>query len=454
MKNRTFLFALVLVLFTSVNAFELEKIIVNDIAIHSFDNPAEFIFKFKNAESGLYEIFTFVDVKIFPNEKFLIDNLSNEISVKVYPTKKIEDIKGRFSFVYYIKDPNYNVKEDRIRIILKEINDIFEIYSRANPLADNVSFYLENKENVSLKNITIKASSILFEENITFDINPFEKKEFFINVDKEKMRKIPAGSYLLEVVFISPDQKNFVKQGKIILGEKRNILEDYKKEGFIIKEEVFFKKNLGNVNEDVQFSIEKNFFISPFLFFNEKPDKIEREGFKKVYYWNKRLSPLDSYEIKIRTNYLYLILFLILLPVLYYSLLYYYKGKVSIKKYIKPVKTKSGDFAVKVKIHLKALKNVKNVSLIENYPSIFKLHNDFGLLKPDLVDDKKHKIKWNAGELMKGEEKIFSYVLYTKLGIYGKLFFPKSVCIYEYGNKVLETSSNKVFLLSEQIKKL
>ncbi len=454
MKIKKILLGLLLIITISfVTSYKLEKETINQIAIHGYEKPAEFIFKFGDAEEGFYEIFTFVDVELSPKEKFEIKNKTENILVKVYPTEKISEIKGLFSFIFYIQKPNKENKEERLRINLKNIEEIFEVNSEANFPGEGIFFYLENKENVSLKDLKVKFRSILFEEERKFDIKPFEKKEFFVKVDKKKLEKTPAGSYLIEIDFIAPNNKIYTKQGKFLIGEKKDIFNDYKKEGFLVKEEIFIKRNLGNTLENVQFEVEKNIFSAFFTSFSEKADRIETEGLKKKFYWTKKIGPSESSEIKVRTNYLLPLIALILIIGFTFLSNKYYSAKLKIIKSVQPLKTKGGEFAVRVKIKIKANAPLRNVSINEKVPSFLKIYKKFSSLSPNKIDEKNGKITLNLGDLFSGEERTFNYILYSKVGVYGKIFFPETNVIYEVNNKVYETLSNKVFFLSEQAKK-
>ncbi|MEM4182105.1 MAG: hypothetical protein QXX68_03080 [Candidatus Pacearchaeota archaeon] len=453
-KTKILLFCIIFLLIGFVSSYNLQKEVINNIAIHDYENPAEFLFKFTNAKEGYYEIFTFVDVNLLPEEKFLIENGTGEVIVKVYPTKRIKNIKGPYSFIFYVRDPDRENIEERLRINLKDITDIFEIYSDSNFPDEKISFYVENKENISLKNVRAKFSSILFEEEKNFSIGPSEKKEFIIKINKEKMKRIPAGQYLIDAVFFAPSGEEYRKQGKLTIGEKKEIFGDYKKEGYFIKEETLIKKNLGNVVENVQFINEKNLLSYFFVSFNEKPDKIEREGLKVTYLWSKKLAPNESAEIKIRTNFLIPFISLLLILGIAYLIKKYYSESITIKKYAHHVRTKGGEFAVRIRIHVKANRSVRNVSINEKVPSILKIYKNFSELTPNIIDEKRNKLVWNLGDLQAGEERVFSYIVYSKVGVYGKVIFPESVGIYERGTKILETISNKVFFLSEQAKNI
>ncbi len=118
------------------------------------------------------------------------------------------------------------------------------------------------------------------------------------------------------------------------------------------------------------------------------------------------------------------------------------------------MKTKGGEFALRVMVNVKAHKNLENVSITEKIPAIVKVHENFGALKPSSVNLNYRRLQWSLGNLQAGEERTFSYVVYSKVGVVGRFSLPESVAIFEENGKISETFSNKVFFLSEQVNKV
>ena len=49
----------------------------------------------------------------------------------------------------------------------------------------------------------------------------------------------------------------------------------------------------------------------------------------------------------------------------------------------------------------------------------------------------------------KGEERIFTYIIYSKIGVVGKFELPSARAIYEKEGKVKKTESNRSFFINE-----
>lgn len=451
-KNKSFLVLLVISFLSLSSAIKTEKTTIDNVIIPQYTTkPAEFILKISDVSKGEYNVYTFADVVLEPKEKFFIEN-ETEINIKMYPLERIPRIKN-YIIPVYINDIHKSNYEEKFLVKIIDLRDVFEVYSNLNFPDDKIELYLKNKENTTLKNIKIRFSSIFFdEEKILNIINPFEEKIIQLSVDKEKIKKIPAGSYLVEAKFYT-DLGEIIINGKINYGEKKEINTTITKEGFFIVKEKIKKTNTGNTIETIKIEKEKNLFLSLISFFDEKPEGFEIEGMKIKYYWIKRISPGESAEIISKTNYLILLIILFILIGLSLVLRKGYMNNLEIKKTIKPLKTKRGEFAIRVRVHVKANRNVNNVTLIDKFPSLLKVYNKFLPNEPSLIDEKNNRIIWDIGDLQTGEERVFSYILYSKIGIIGKISLPESIVSYEKDNKPYETFSEKVFFLAEQIKR-
>jgi hypothetical protein len=48
-----------------------------------------------------------------------------------------------------------------------------------------------------------------------------------------------------------------------------------------------------------------------------------------------------------------------------------------------------------------------------------------------------------------GERRVFSYIIYSKIGVLGKFALPQATAVYERDGKVKETHSNQAFFMLE-----
>jgi hypothetical protein len=120
-------------------------------------------------------------------------------------------------------------------------------------------------------------------------------------------------------------------------------------------------------------------------------------------------------------------------------------------KSVSPVKTQSGQFALRVRIHVKARKRVENVSIIDRVPGIVQIHEKFdSILRPSKIDTKNKRIQWDLGELAAGEERMLSYVIYSTVGVVGTFSLPRTLAVFEKAGEIHELESNAVFFMAEQ----
>ena len=52
-----------------------------------------------------------------------------------------------------------------------------------------------------------------------------------------------------------------------------------------------------------------------------------------------------------------------------------------------------------------------------------------------------------------GEERIFSYMVYSTVGVVGKFSLPQALAVFEKDGQIHEVESNTVYFLAEQLAK-
>lgn len=452
MKKYFLTLMLTILLVGSSYAISFEKNPISNIIVPQLNHSAQIELKILDAPKGDYKLYSMVDVNLYPEEYFKIDSDERIVLLTITPKESLKT-RGNYRFVYSLYSSSERVNyDDRMTVKVVDFKDLFDVYSEQNYPSETLTFFVKNKENISLKGISASFSSLIFETEETFDLEPFEIKEITTRVDMNKLNKIPAGSYLIESVFKMGEVQDSI-QGKIYLGEKKEIKSESSKKGFFIRTVKEKKTNSGNTLETVRVSMTKNLFSIPVTFFNIKPTETKTSFGKKEYIWILEIDPADEIEIISKTNYLIFLVILLIAGGLITFLLKQNSKKLIIKKSVSPVKTKGGEFALRVKLHLKAVKDLENVSLLERIPPIVKVHEKFGTVKPTSINLKERKLKWELGTMKQGDERVFSYVVYSKLGVLGKFTLPEAVGFFEEQGNLFESFSNKVFFISEQIKK-
>jgi len=449
---RTSLTLLTIILFiTSVSALTLTPTYETNIIVKDFSSEITLDLEITNATPGTYNLYTLADIRIQPSETFQITEDPFQKQFTISPTDNL-DFEGNYAFTYILNQRGIEKTEQRMLLEIVNLEDVIEISSDSiQPKSNEITFYIKNKEAIYLNNLTAKFSSLLFEtDETTFDLKPNEKREMTIKVDEAKLKKTKAGVYIINSVFKTKTGEREI-EGNLYLGEKKGITSTEDKSGILIKSETITKVNTGNIIESIQININKNIFSRLFTSFNIEPTLTERSGLTIEYTWLKeKLNPAEAYTIKAKTNYLFPILIIILAIMAFLGFKRFSETKLEIKKTVSPVKTKNGEFALKVQLAIKARKDIENVSLVDKIPAIVKIYKKFGTVKPDKIDPKSRRVHWHIGDLQAGEERLFDYIIYSKVGVIGKFSLPPALAIFEKDSQIHEIDSNNVFFMNEQ----
>jgi hypothetical protein len=119
-----------------------------------------------------------------------------------------------------------------------------------------------------------------------------------------------------------------------------------------------------------------------------------------------------------------------------------------VKKTVQQVRTRGGEFALRVNLKVKARDYVEKIRIVDRIPSMVKLFDQYGLTKPDRIDERLKMLEWNVSGMSAGEERVFSYIVYSKIGVVGKFELPQAGAIYEYLGKIRESTSNAAYFIN------
>ena len=454
LKKAGFLILACFLLISVVSALDLEikKETINAVIIKELDNQAVFKLILTNlGEADKFQIYSLVGVELTPREEFIIGK--NQTEIKNIKIKALDNVKrrdGLYTFEYRIKGSGEERISDKLTIELVNLKDAIGVSSDNLSLeSDQATIYLHNKENFEFEDIEIEFSSVFFTFKEDVSLKPLETKSFTIDLDKEGFEGLIAGHYILNAKIKIEDVEAEVG-GTLEFVESSDIIESESKEGFFITRQEIEKKNEGNSVIPVQITIEKN-VISRFLTtFNIEPTNVEKNGRSVLYTWQKNeLNPGESFKVVAKTNWLVPIIIIIAIIVLIILAKIYLTAKIVVKKKINLVKTKGGEFALKVTITVRAKKFVEKINIIDKLPPIFKLYDRYGAIAPDRIDEKNRRIEWNIESLSEDEETILSYIVYSKIKVVGRFELPPTKAVYEREGKIKETRSNRVFFVSE-----
>ena len=445
---------LVLLFLPVVLAVDLtvQKNSLDEVMIIDLNKPAVFDLSIKNnGPTDEFMIYTFFGTGSLPEEKFtIISGQTKNIQFIVSPPYDVTKI-GPAVFDYFIRGLDGSEYKGTLNAKVINLNEAFEIGSADfDPESSSVEIYIKNKINFDFENLNAKFSSSFFTLDKSFPLASKETDKFEIILDKEKFKQLTAGFYTLTAE-VTTEGKSADIEGVMKFAEKKSITTETEKQGFFVSTTTITKSNSGNLPEFVQTTVQKNIISRLFTSVNPQPDNVERNNSKVFYSWNRELKPGELLAVKIRTNWFLPLIFIILIIAIVVFVKEYIKTDLKIKKRVTFVKSKGGEFALKVSLLIDARKQVDNLLIVERIPPLLNLYKKvFGREIPTRIDEKSKKIEWQFKRLEAGEKRMINYVIYSKLGVLGKFALPRTAGFYERDGKLHEASSNQAFFLTEQ----
>jgi len=453
MKKIIVAFFLLFSFASMASALQLNQTTLDVAVIPEFTQAAKVPVIIGGADPGEYVIYTLTAVKVLPTDAFALSGGQNNLIFDVYPTDKIyANGPSAYSFAVELRNVNTDyVYDGTMTVRVVSIYDALEISSDVNsPDSEQISFYIRNKEGIDLKNVRVKFSSVFFDTEQTLNLKANSVTNVSIDVPADKLKKIEAGSYLVKAAF-QTNRGEKTLEGRIYLGEKTDIQTQSNVSGFLIITDRITKLNNGNVNQDVVINVKRNIISRLFTSFSVEPDSVERSGLRITYTWSKRLGPAESFMVSAKTNYLIPILIIIAIALIVVGIRRLTQTKLIVEKSAVPVKTSSGQFALKIRLKVKSVGRVSNVSLVDRIPGIVQIYEKApSMIKPTKIDSNNKRIQWDIGDMASGEKRTFSYIVYSTVGVVGKFALPQALTVFEKDGQIHEVESNVVYFVAEQ----
>jgi len=432
---------------------DIKKISANEVIILDLNKPATFDIQIKNhgdADSLIF--YTYYTPRFFPKGTVPIEaGETINVKLEVYPPENLRE--GHQSFEYYIRSQDDSESKQKLILNVVELGDAFEIgASDVNTEAEEMTIYMHSKVNFKFENLKVKFSSPFFNLEDTITLEPNQKKEYTVELNKEDYKKLLAGFYTMTAKVEMENLKSEIET-PIKFVEKNILVKTSKEYGFLVNTKIITKTNEGNTISNTETVIKKNLFSRLFTTFNPEPNVVDRQGFAVYYTWNQEINPGEESGIKVKTNWMFPVLIIVLIVLITILTKYYSSRNLVLRKKVSFVRTKGGEFALKISVVVNAKKYLEKVSITERLPPLVKLHERFGSETPSRIDEKNKIIKWDFEKLEQGETRVISYILYSKIGIIGKFALPRSSAIFERDGKIMERNSNKAYFVIEQDEK-
>jgi hypothetical protein len=451
MRKEFIFLVLLLFVISLVHSISFTQYIDNNIIIKEYPKPITFNLSIDDIPPSNYNFYTTSDFYLEPSDFFIVSEKTDLFfNLKATPMNRVLNHNGSYVLSYSLNDRE-NDKKYNQKIILEimSISDITKVYSDLiNLNSTELNLNIENQNNLEIKNLRASFKSILFDIEADFDLSPLSTHSLKVPISNEELRKIGGGSYIIEVVFFTPNS-NISTQGFLYINEKKDVIYDQKDKGFFIKTTNISVFNTGNTYEDARIEIRKNILHRLFTSFSEEPIFSYREGNDYIFVWNKRLAPAKGYTISAKTANFMPFIVIILVIILIFGIKRFLRTKIVVLKTVSQINTKNNEFALRVRIILKAKANVQDISLVDKIPGFVKVYKK-SMTLPDEIDAATRRFKWNISDMNAGEERHFSYIVYSRVGYVGKFVLPSSICYFKYKDEVVQVKSNSVFYVSEK----
>jgi hypothetical protein len=436
---------------------QVTKTINSNTVIAELNDSATYTLNiFNKGSEESYELYSYVGVDLTPKGKFIMKKGDNALDVTAtpLPESRVSWLKRKivesnnFQFEYQLIGKTSGVFKDGLSIRIVPISEAIKVNSKILPKDAEAKITITNLENASIPDLTLKMSSLFFSGEKTLSLKPNEEVTMGLPINKEKIAKLKAGSYLIDIT-AEINSKTVEMEGSINYLENESISVSDVSSGWLIVNRKITKTDEGNLPATAIIGMKRNIISRLFTTFNVEPTKVERKGVSVSYTWQKNLNPSESLIVSSRTN--YTIPFVIIILIIAIALLakIYSSTSVVANKRVSFVRTKTGVFALKVTINVKAKKNVSDVKLHDKIPTMARIYEHF-VKTPDHINHSTGTLGWNLGNMSAGEEKVFSYIIYNpKLKVVGRYELPVATLTFNHNSELKTVHSNRAFFLSE-----
>lgn len=445
-----FVMGLILPLALADQSLQIQKIDKGSIIISELANPAVFELLITNPINQIQqaEIYSFTGLRFSPVGFFDLQPGVNTIESKFYVSQDISQHPGTYSLQYEVRGTLSGTTTDSVQLKVIDLKDAISLSALPINVGDkNAVIQILNIQNETLENVSLHFVSPFFDENQSFSLNPFGSENVSISINQNSIKNLSAG----EIPFsasITLENANANIQGVINYLPQENSQLIKSSHGIIIVSTNYTRTNTGNIPVSAEINVTKNILSRLFTVNSANPDQTTRSALFDTYSWQKNLQPGQSFSIVSTTNYTFPFILILVIIIVALIVRLYTKRSLVIDKRVSHVKTKGGEFALKVSLHVKANKYIENIQIIDRLPAVAQLYEKFGVT-PDRIDPSTKRLFWNLDRLNKGEERVYSYIIYSRIRVVGRFELPSATGLYLRDGKTEQAFSNRAFFVSE-----
>ena len=420
------------------------QIVAADFSVYPFSNvaisvvatPSQLNIPARSNGSVEVKVNLLDDVK--PNQNYGVDVWVKSV---INPQTKIKE-----ALAIYVISPKELINIDLV--MPKEVIPGKDIPVKVN---------LQNRLGYVLEDLDLYVTSPVFSERKKVSFFPYDNKteEFTFHLEPTT----EPNKYSLNIRVYQEQELKGVLSTEFTVLKNPDIKESrVTDKGFLIRKITVTKINEGNspIQEEIKVGVTR--FQKMFTSVDPAVTEINKEGDKYYLTWKFSVDPKESYVVMTVTDYKPLLIVVALLVLIIVLAFYYSTKNVVIKKTIFRISgEKEGVSELKILVHIqnRGLDIIKNVKIMDFLPNLIKPTEEFGTLRPDKIQKGKRDIRmiWSIPTLEKGEERVISYKVKSKLHIIGEILLPSAVI--QYRNKkghVVSIKSDRLRLLPRKEK--
>lgn len=420
------LFFMFILAFANASAFDFEKQTINSvITAESIHIPASYSLTITNADSkDSFSIYAILPINLSPTTPFGADTA---VAVTMLPSDSVKKRcgLGECAVQYYIKSDMEGAVADTLGIKIMPIADIInaDMPSIISHDTDTIKVNVSNKESINLGTVAVTIDSAFCKQTQNVILGPKSSKVIEFSVDRAALGAAKAGSYPIKLSFLINKEYTHVVEKTISLEEFANVATNTERHfSFFGYTDTITKKNQGNAPELVTIEVTKNKFENAFTTFAISPVSKEPSAEGVKLQWQRQLEPGENWTVQFVTDYTIPVVVLMIVIIGGVGVYIGRRPRILIKKKAYRIRAKGGEFALKMLVLVKNVGlEIADVKCTDRLPSMAKLYEQF-TTKPDKIEN--GKIEWSMGTIVPGEERVFSYIIYSKIVPAGMLNLP------------------------------
>jgi len=311
-----------------------------------------------------------------------------------------------------------------------------------------VRITLNNQNVLDYPNLTIRAESNLFKDELHVPLGPREDRTVELRKKFDDMTP-PQEDRLVVAIF---------KEGRIIVTPivKEFEVAEYSTQQEIPKEQSFLKirKGIKVTSNNLEYAgtvrVETTPIKSLFTSTSPRAESV-KDGDKHYLVWNVKLNKDRTMIMYTFENYRPIVV-ITALAVIAIVLYFLFRSPVVVRKGIANVSFSEGGVSeakVVVRVKNRSSKQIANIEVIDSLSHIAHVERELsiGSMQPHAVMQHPKRgvmIKWTIESLEPGDERVLSYKMKSRLPVLGEFNLPAATARAKVGNKVIISNSNRV----------